>query len=160
MAIFNLKKLNVVKTAKKYSVELILAAILVALYQTRALHKSQFVHSMTGRVVMIATALMVTYLRGPIAGATIALVGVMMMHKVYEGFEDADEDEDEDEEEEFEEHEEPKDHFDVEKEEEETPEGFEEKKCDGPECEGFTEKKEVEAYEDKEAFTGCPYKKE
>ena len=29
-----------------------------------------------------------TYLRGPIAGIIVAMVGVMMIHKVYEGFEE------------------------------------------------------------------------
>jgi hypothetical protein len=87
------RNMNVLKLVQKHSLELALVALLVALYNTRNYHVIKFVNSTIGRVVILGATVLMTYLRGPIAGVMVAVVGLMMMHKVYEGFEGEEEEE-------------------------------------------------------------------
>lgn len=87
------RNMNVLKLVQKHSLELALVAMLVALYNTRNYHLVKFVNSTVGRVVILGATVLMTYLRGPIAGVMVAVVGLMMMHKVYEGFEGEEEEE-------------------------------------------------------------------
>ena len=101
-----LKMKSVPGLLKKHMVEVGLLVLLGALYWSRNAHVSQFLAGNVGRVTVVGAAILMTYLRGKWAGLIVAVLGLAMMYRVYEGLENNEEGEESEETEEAEEAEE------------------------------------------------------